>query len=118
MGNPWDLELLDKIRGRGALETKLHRKFAALHLRNEWFKEGEEIFSFLEYLEKLRREYVEDRHALIPYTTEQEILEALEEIVLPEDAIVALPFDTASPEELMHDEALLSREDSGPWCAH
>lgn len=50
-GNPGEIKLLAIVDHKGpAMERELHRQFAHLRIRGEWFKPGADL---LEYIESL-----------------------------------------------------------------
>ncbi len=53
-GNPVPLRLLGCIPGGRAIEQKLHRRFRALHLSREWFKNTGDLQEFTESIASLK----------------------------------------------------------------
>ena len=52
-GGPYDIELLALIRGATyEVENALHRQFASLRIRNEWFRPGKELLAFIKKLKE------------------------------------------------------------------
>jgi hypothetical protein len=51
ISSPVELVAMRVIRGPMADETKLHKRFAYLHVRGEWFKPGEELVEYIRKLE-------------------------------------------------------------------
>lgn len=47
-GNPWRLSLLATMPGGEAEEGALHARFAAFHLRGEWFRPNDELDALIE----------------------------------------------------------------------
>lgn len=57
-GNPVQLTLLLVCHGYAAPEKELHKQFAHLRVRGEWFRYGEEISGYIaEYIRKYGRAY-------------------------------------------------------------
>jgi hypothetical protein len=46
-GNPGALRLIGVIEGDESREAQLHRRFAAFHIRGEWFRPSRMLFGFI-----------------------------------------------------------------------
>jgi hypothetical protein len=55
VGNPGDLVVLFEVPGSRSIEANLHRAFADLRLRGEWFRFERPLTGFLELLKALHR---------------------------------------------------------------
>lgn len=53
IGNPYKLVLLGCIDGNDITERALHKRFAELKIRGEWFSPSEKLVSFIAALQKL-----------------------------------------------------------------
>ncbi len=51
VANSQDLEFLGFMLAAKPQEKKLHQKFRHLHLKNEWFRPGEDLLEFIDKLE-------------------------------------------------------------------
>lgn len=50
LGHPYEIRLLHDIEGSFDLETDLHRRFAHIHVRGEWFRKEQELLDYIEIL--------------------------------------------------------------------
>lgn len=46
-GCPFEMEVLEYIKGDSILERQLHKKFSFCHYRGEWFKSCPELLNFI-----------------------------------------------------------------------
>ncbi len=46
-GYPWDVVLMGTVEGDRVLEQAIHRRFAHLRMRGEWFKRNTDILLYI-----------------------------------------------------------------------
>ncbi|TDQ34643.1 GIY-YIG nuclease family protein [Thiopseudomonas denitrificans] len=50
-GNSQELKIIGLKIDSKPLEAKLHKRFGDLHVRNEWYRPGEELMAYIDRLE-------------------------------------------------------------------